>query len=76
MGNPFKSPSRPRVDPQVAQQRAEVQARQSAEATANKAKKADMAMRVSRNLLGKKALQDEELEGYRGYRKTMGKNTA
>lgn len=73
MGNPFKSPSRPRVNPQVAKQRAEVQARQAAEAAANKAKKADMAMRVSRNLLGKKSLQDEELEGFRGYRKTMGK---
>lgn len=63
-------PETPREDPELARQRAELEAKQAAEKAANKKKKEDRLNRYRANMIGSKSLKDEEMEGMTGFKTT------
>ena len=72
--NPFSTPKMPAVDPEAQRLKEEERQRQSMEAQRNENRRLDMNRRVASNLIGSKSLQDDDLEGFTGYRRNMGTN--
>ena len=64
------SSEKPREDPELARQRAEMEARQKAERAKIEKEKKDRVNRYRKNQIGSKSLQDEELEGMTGFKTT------
>lgn len=71
MGNLFKAPKAPGPDPELVKQREEAEAKAKAEAAEQKALKEEQERKERQNLIGRRSLQDEEMEGFTGF-KTMG----
>lgn len=70
MGSLF-SPSVPGPDPELVRQREEAEAQAKAEQAEQERLAAELERKKRANLLGKKSLQSEEMEGFTGF-KTMG----
>lgn len=71
MGSLFSGPSVPGPDPELVRQREEAEAQAKAEKAEQERLAADLERKKRANLLGKKSLQNEEMEGFTGFR-TMG----
>ena len=68
-------PSLPGPDPELKKQREAEQARLDEKKKQDERRAADMERKKRANLLGTRSLQDEEIEGFGGYRrKNLGKS--
>ena len=72
--NPFSTPKMPGPDPEAQRLKEEERQRQAMERQRQEDRRQDMNRRVASNLIGSKSLQDDELEGFTGYRRNMGNN--
>lgn len=73
--NPFKTPSMPGPDPEAQRLKEEERQRQAAEREAIEKRRQDFNRKVANNLIGSRSLQDEDIEGFGGYRRrNMGQN--
>ena len=68
-------PSAPGPDPELQRQRKEEEARLAEQKAADERRAADMERKKRANLLGTRSLQDEDIQGFTGYRrKNLGKS--
>jgi len=68
-------PSPPGPDPELVKQREAEQARLDEQKKADERRAADMERKKRANLLGARSLQDEDVEGFTGFRrKNLGKS--
>lgn len=68
-------PSVPGPDPELKKQREAEQARLDEQKKKDESRAADMERKKRANLLGTRSLQDEDIEGFGGYRrKNLGKS--
>lgn len=74
MGSILK-PKVPGPDPELVKQRKEAEEKAKAEAAEQQRLKEEQERKVRANLVGKKSLQSEEMEGFTGF-KYMGKTKA
>ena len=65
----MSAPSPPPPDPELAKQRKAEEERLAKQKAENERRQADMERKQRQNLLGARSLQDEELEGFGGYRR-------
>ncbi|BAQ87416.1 hypothetical protein [uncultured Mediterranean phage uvMED] len=71
----MSAPKPPPPDPELVKQREAEQKRLAEEKAESERRAADMERKKRANLLGTRSLQDEELEGFTGYRrKNLGKS--
>lgn len=71
MGSILSRPSAPGPDPELVKQREEAEAQAKADKAEQERLAADMERKKRANLIGRKSLQSEEMEGFKGFR-TMG----
>ena len=71
----MSGPSIPPPDPELAKQRKAEEERVAKQKADDERRAADMERKKRANLLGSRSLQDEELEGFTGYRRrNLGKS--
>ena len=69
MGSLLSGPSVPGPDPELVRQREEAEAKAKAEQAEQERLAAELERKKRANLLGKKSLQSEEIEGFTGFKK-------
>ncbi len=71
----MSAPSPPGPDPELVKQRKAEEERLAKQKEEERRRTADMERKKRANLLGQRSLQDEELEGFTGYRRrNLGKS--
>ena len=69
----FMKPPKPQPDPELQKQREAERQRLAAEEAELESQRLDRNRKIAGNLLGSKSLQDEDMQGFVGYRrKNMG----